>query len=86
MNILLEDLSISRIFFYEKSLKFRSKYLQKFDYTSVKKSLNRNNKLKEIEERINYQISDLLEPQSYKDKNIIFGRTYMDKNNFKSTE
>lgn len=86
INILLEDLSISRKFFYEKSLKFRSKYLQKFDYTSVKKSLNITNKLKEIEERINYQISDLLEPQSYKDKNIIFGRTYMDKNNFKSTE
>jgi len=86
IDFLLDDLSISKKFFYEKSLKFRSKKLKRFEFKSIKKSLIKSDQLKKIEKKIDYKITNLLEPQSHNEKKIIFGRTYMDKNNFKSTE
>ncbi|MEM7986873.1 hypothetical protein Q4R37_19540, partial [Morganella morganii] len=39
-----------------------------------------------VEDPMEYQVTKLLEPQSFDDEYILLGRTYMDEANFKAKE
>lgn len=83
LDIFLNWLKITKGNFYSKIKDFKKKNNL---LINKKTKIRFSSQTKNIEKKINYKLTKNLEKETFKDKYIIFGRTYSDKNNFKATK
>lgn len=82
LDIFLDWLKITKKNFYSKIKNFKKKN-NLFINKNTKSRFSSKTRI--IEKKINYKLTKILEKETFKDKYIIFGRTYSNKKNFKAT-